>query len=121
MGLGVGLDGERSGGWRCWGELGGRLGVVGWCRGFDTALAPSSLAGLKPGGTGSAQEGGRPAPMRLPPAPRPLDLFTYSQAGEGPLEKTGRKAGSILVYQDTCEKQRPGFATKEFVPRHGVA
>lgn len=117
MGLRVGLEGECSAGWGCWGELGRRLGVVGWCRGFDTALAPSSLAGLKPGGTGSGQEGGRPAPTRLPPS---LHLFTYSQAGEGPLEKTGRKAGSILVYQDTCEKQRPSFATEEFVPRHGV-
>ena len=117
MGLRVGLEGECSGGWGCWGELGGRLGVVGWCRGFDAALAPSSLAGLKPRGTGSRQEGGRQAPTRLPPS---LDLFTYSQAGEGPLEKTGWKAGSILVYQDTCEKQRPSFATEEFVPRHGV-
>lgn len=52
----------------CWGELGRRLGVVGWCRGFDTALAHNSLAGLKPGGTGRRAGGrGRPAPTRLPP------------------------------------------------------
>lgn len=69
--------------------------MVGWCRGFDTALAPSSLAGLKPGAQGGGRAGGREEASTHKTAPL-IGPVHYSQTGRAPGENW-RKAGSILV------------------------
>ena len=110
----MGLDGECSGGWGCWGELGGRLGVVGWCRGFDAALAPSSLAGLKPGGTGSGQEGGRPAPMR--PPPRHWTCSPTARQGRAPWRKLARRLAPSWCIRTRVKNQDPALLQRSLFP-----